>query len=74
MTSKRAPYGSWRSPITSELIVAQTVSLPDARIDGGKASLPVASYAGKYSDPWYGPMNIAFEKGALRIDSPARPA
>jgi dipeptidyl aminopeptidase/acylaminoacyl peptidase len=35
MTSKRAPYGSWRSPITSELIVAQTVSLPEARIDGG---------------------------------------
>jgi dipeptidyl aminopeptidase/acylaminoacyl peptidase len=35
MMRKSAPYGSWRSPITSDLIVAQTVSLPDARIERG---------------------------------------
>ena len=29
-----APYGSWRSPITSALIVAQSVSLGEARLDG----------------------------------------
>jgi dipeptidyl aminopeptidase/acylaminoacyl peptidase len=32
---KIAPYGSWKSPITSELIVAQSVSLTDVRLDGG---------------------------------------
>jgi dipeptidyl aminopeptidase/acylaminoacyl peptidase len=30
---KTAPYGSWRSPITSDLIVAQSVGLPDIRLD-----------------------------------------
>jgi dipeptidyl aminopeptidase/acylaminoacyl peptidase len=35
MPSKIAPYGSWKSPITSELIVAQSVSLADVRLDGG---------------------------------------
>ncbi|MEN3378523.1 MAG: hypothetical protein V7604_3878, partial [Hyphomicrobiales bacterium] len=35
MPSKIAPYGSWKSPITSELIVAQSVSLTDVRLDGG---------------------------------------
>ncbi len=30
-----APYGSWRSPITSDLIVAQSVGLPEIRLDDG---------------------------------------
>src|SRR5262245_25612791 len=34
--TKVAPYGSWRSPITSDLIVAQSIGLSEARIDGGK--------------------------------------
>src|SRR5271165_2699849 len=29
-----APYGSWRSPITSDLIVAQVTMLSDVRLDG----------------------------------------
>lgn len=29
-----APYGSWKSPITSDLIVAQSISLPEVRLDG----------------------------------------
>ena len=29
-----APYGSWRSPITSDLIVAQATMLSDVRLDG----------------------------------------
>ncbi len=32
---KTAPYGSWKSPITSDLIVAQSISLSDARVEGG---------------------------------------
>ena len=32
-TAKTAPYGSWKSPITSDLIVAQTTMLSDVRID-----------------------------------------
>ncbi len=34
-TPKTAPYGSWKSPVTSELIVAQSISLSEARLDGG---------------------------------------
>jgi CubicO group peptidase (beta-lactamase class C family) len=35
---------------------------------GGKPSLPLAQYAGRYRDPWYGPIDIKRGKGALRID------
>ncbi len=31
-------------------------------------SLPLARYAGDYTDPWYGPISIRAEKGGLRID------
>src|SRR5215469_13244913 len=31
---KTAPYGSWKSPITSDLIVAQSTMLSDVRLDG----------------------------------------
>ena len=34
-TAKTAPYGSWRSPITSDLIVAQSIALSEVRLDGG---------------------------------------
>ena len=34
----------------------------------GKASLPIAQYAGRYSDPWYGPIDIKADKGGLRLD------
>jgi dipeptidyl aminopeptidase/acylaminoacyl peptidase len=33
---KIAPYGSWKSPITSDLIVAQSIGLSEVRLDGGK--------------------------------------
>jgi dipeptidyl aminopeptidase/acylaminoacyl peptidase len=36
MSSRKiAPCGSWRSPISSDLIVAQAISLADVRLDGG---------------------------------------
>jgi dipeptidyl aminopeptidase/acylaminoacyl peptidase len=31
---KTAPYGFWKSPITSDLIVAQSIGLSDVRFDG----------------------------------------
>src|SRR5262249_57836913 len=34
-STKVARYGSWKSPITSELIVAQSVSLSEVWLDGG---------------------------------------
>ena len=30
-----APYASWKSPVTSDLIVAQSIGLSEVRIDGG---------------------------------------
>src|SRR6516162_9151833 len=33
---KTAPYGSWKSPITSDLIVAQSIALSEVQLDGGK--------------------------------------
>jgi hypothetical protein len=34
-STKTAPYGSWRSPITSDLIVAQSLTLSEVCLDGG---------------------------------------
>jgi dipeptidyl aminopeptidase/acylaminoacyl peptidase len=31
-----APYGTWRSPITSDLIVAESIGMPEVRIDRGR--------------------------------------
>src|SRR5260370_29636606 len=30
------PYGAWRSPITSDLIVGETIGLGDIMVDGGE--------------------------------------
>jgi hypothetical protein len=34
MIPKKAPYGSWKSPITSNLIVTQSIGLSEVRFDG----------------------------------------
>ena len=31
---KTAPYGSWKSPITSDLIITQSIGLSEVRFDG----------------------------------------
>ena len=38
-----------------------------------RPSLPVAGYAGRYADAWYGPITIADRAGTLRIDFEATP-
>ncbi|MFL5824239.1 MAG: S9 family peptidase [Solirubrobacteraceae bacterium] len=35
VTERVLPYGSWPTPITSEVVVAQAVRLGDAKVDGG---------------------------------------
>jgi dipeptidyl aminopeptidase/acylaminoacyl peptidase len=35
-STKTAPYGSWKSPITSDLIVAQSITLSEVCLDGGE--------------------------------------
>jgi dipeptidyl aminopeptidase/acylaminoacyl peptidase len=34
--TKTDPYGSWKSPITSDLIVTQSITLSEVRLDGGQ--------------------------------------
>jgi hypothetical protein len=34
-STKTARYGSWKSPITSDLIVAQSITLSELCLDGG---------------------------------------
>ena len=34
VTAATLPYGAWRSPITSDLIVAEAIGLSEVRIDG----------------------------------------
>jgi dipeptidyl aminopeptidase/acylaminoacyl peptidase len=36
LSTKTARYGSWKSPITSELIVAQSITLSEVCLDGGR--------------------------------------
>src|SRR5262249_58190795 len=38
-STKTAPYGSWKSPITSELIVAQSIILSELCLDRGHVYL-----------------------------------
>src|ERR1700751_2538173 len=35
LSTKTARYGSWKSPITSELIVAQSITVSEVCLDGG---------------------------------------
>ena len=34
MSPQSAPYGSWKSPITSDLIVSESISITGIAIDG----------------------------------------
>ena len=47
---------------------ATALRQPEAQPAKVGPSLPLARYAGTYADAWYGPIAIADDKGALRID------
>jgi CubicO group peptidase (beta-lactamase class C family) len=39
-----------------------------------RPSLPLARYAGRYADPWYGTITVSEERGKLRVAFPDRPS
>ena len=49
-------------------IAALDASAKAAPVAQGKPSLAQASYAGRFADPWYGPIAITSDKGALRVN------
>ncbi|GAB3364827.1 serine hydrolase [Lysobacter rhizosphaerae] len=49
-------------------ITALATSAKSAPAAQGKPTLPLANYAGRYADPWYGPIAITNEKGVLRVN------
>lgn len=71
MAVSTAPYGSWKSPITSELIVAGTIGLGQVRLDGehiywtelrpteaGRNVVVCRTASGKVSDRTPAPWNV----------------
>ena len=47
---------------------AATLATTETKPTAVGPSLPLANYAGDYTDPWYGPISIRSEGGKLRID------
>jgi hypothetical protein len=50
-----------------------TLNAQTARAEGVGPSLPISRYAGTYTDPWYGNIEIAAVDGKLRIDFKSTP-
>lgn len=48
--------------------LAALADQPGKPDDGGRPSLPPDGYAGVFTDPWYGPMEVRHEDGRLRMD------
>lgn len=44
------------------------VNTTEKRNTASRPSLPLASYAGQFADPWYGPIAISQDKNRLRLD------
>ena len=61
-----ADYRAYKAQrIKAALSTVQQTEASPAKVG---PSLPLARYAGRYTDPWYGPIDIAQQNGALRID------
>lgn len=61
--------GAWRALKTERMArAAAALKATVAKPAGVGPSLPLARYAGDYTDPWYGPIEIRAEGGKLHID------
>ncbi|MBV8806227.1 MAG: serine hydrolase [Sinobacteraceae bacterium] len=72
------PKTDWTAKFTAEKqrrisTALQTLQAKSARPAGVGPSLPVASYAGTYADPWYGNIQVAAADGKLTIDFKSTP-
>jgi CubicO group peptidase (beta-lactamase class C family) len=62
-----AVYARFKSARDTAALAQVRAGAQDSRIRS-KPSLPLAGYAGDYTDAWYGPIGLRHERGALRID------
>jgi CubicO group peptidase (beta-lactamase class C family) len=72
------PRGDWPQRFHEFLQSRRTAAVtaleaPASRPAGVGPSLPVARYAGTYSDPWFGTINIREANGRLTVDFPHWP-
>ena len=72
--AKTAPYGSWKSPITSDLIVAQSIALSDVRIDGGNIYWLEGRPQEQGRSWWCGPQRAQRRPTSRRRHSTSAPA
>jgi CubicO group peptidase (beta-lactamase class C family) len=49
---------------------AKALQAPAARPARKGPSLPIAGYAGRYQDPWYGTITVRTDRGRLAVDLP----
>ncbi|MBB1086886.1 serine hydrolase [Lysobacter sp. SG-8] len=59
-------FGDFRQARVDGALQALQATAPEAK--QSRPSLPLADYAGRFRDPWYGPMEIRQERDGLRID------
>ena len=52
----------------------EAIQAPGKRPAKSSPSLPLARYAGRYNDPWYGTITISEDRGNLTVAFPNRPA
>lgn len=61
-----ADFATYKKDRVAKALVALASMKQDKK--PSRPSLPVANYAGRYADSWYGPIEIGQQRGQLRID------
>jgi CubicO group peptidase (beta-lactamase class C family) len=74
----RLPQGRWPEKLKEfkaerAAAAVKVLQAPTAKPANIGPSLPIARYAGQYSDPWYGTIAVRQDKGRLAIDFPHSP-